>query len=68
MMNIEHFMSTFHCKCYKEVKHAQILESCIKFLKLVLWDDEETEDTTPKNFREVYNYTQGPYHMSSYYS
>ena len=45
MMNTEHFMSMFRCKCYKEVKHARILESCIKFLKLILWDDEETEDS-----------------------
>ena len=59
MMNLEQFMSKLRCKClcnyYKEVGNIRLVEYLNKFSKLVLWDDEETEDTTPKNYKEVCN-------------
>ena len=52
MMNIEQFIPW---RSFKEVKRIEWVESCNKFFKRVLWDDDEESEDTPKNNREVYN-------------
>ena len=53
MMNIEQFMSKLDISFYKEVRNTGCMESSSKFVKRVLWDDGETEDATPKNYKDV---------------